>query len=482
MKRLGRLVLACAATGVGPACHGSQDASDASADAAAPVCALDVPTPPDWRLVADGAFLKDGLGRTVFLRGVNAGERSKFAPYIPFDYTSNDYASALESYMSRAESWGIDAMRIPFMWAALEPTEGTTGEAWLSMYQELVESAWAHGIYAVVDFHQDIYSEVYCGDGFPGWTVSDPPAPHHDCPGWQIEYVEDTAVQDAFDAFWSNTTGVQTKYLAAWDTMIQLFADTPGVLGFEPINEPASGTAPLKSFEQTTLTSFYASIATHMRSKAPRALVFVDTTEIDGVAVQTFLENPKAPGVVLAPHYYPFLKQSPVTGLETWTSVAAAWNVPVFLGEFSATSTSATGPAYIASVFAAVDSLGIAGATEWEYSVSSQLWNGENDSVVAPDGTEYPVAASLIRPYARAVAGTSVAQSWDGATKTFTFSYAPSSEATDVTELRVPSRAYPDGFTVSLEGGCYDASSASGEILLRPAPGAQRVSLSLVGK
>jgi endoglycosylceramidase len=487
MTRLARLALAGAAFGGLLACGSSaKDAADAGPPAAA-VCSLRAPAPPDWRLVAHGALLEDGLGRTVFLRGVNAGGRSKFAPYVPFDFASGDYASALESYMSRAESWGIDAMRVPFTWAALEPSSGATSEAWLSMYAELLESAWSHGIYAVVDFHQDVYSEVYCGDGFPGWTVSDPPAPHHDCPGWQLEYLEDTDVENAFDAFWGNTTGVQTKYLAAWDTMIHRFADTPGVLGFEPINEPSSGSASMKPFEEATLTKFYATVAAHMRAQAPRSLVFVDTTAVDGVAVQTSLEDPKVAGVVFAPHYYPLFKESPAgvkTGLETWQGVAASWNVPTFLGEFSAGNTATTGPAYIASVFAAVDAIGFAGATEWEYSVSNELWNSEGNSVVAADGTEYPVVASLIRPYARAVAGTSVEQSWDGSSLTFKLSYAPPSATggTDVTELRVPSRAYPHGFTVSLGGGCYDASSVKGEILVKPSAGVKKVTLSLLGK
>ena len=58
--------------------------------------------------------------------------------------------------------------------------------------------------------------------------------------------------------------------------------------------------------------------------------------------------------------------------------------------------------------------------TEWEYSVESQEWNDETDSVVAADGTEYPVAQALVRPFARAVAGDGIAQSWDGATFTLT--------------------------------------------------------------
>jgi len=28
-----------------------------------------------------------------------------------------------------------------------------------------------HGIYTIVDFHQDIISQKYCGDGIPAWLI-----------------------------------------------------------------------------------------------------------------------------------------------------------------------------------------------------------------------------------------------------------------------------------------------------------------------
>ncbi len=453
--------------------------------ATTPVCRLSAPQPSDWRLVADGTSLKDGLGRTVFLRGVNAGGRSKFAPYVPFDFASGRYTSALDAYMARAGSWGIDAMRAPFTWAALEPEEGQDDEAWLSMYAELLAAAWAHGIYTIIDFHQDIYSEVYCGDGFPGWTVANPPAPHHDCPGWSARYVGDANVVQAFDRFWENTTGVQTKYLAAWDRMIARFADTPGVLGFEPINEPAAGSQAETPFEAQTLTAFHMEVAAHMRAAAPRSLVFVDPAGINGITATTRLGNPGVAGVVFAPHYYPLGPTPPaavLSGLGKWADVGRAWNVPVWLGEFGASNTDPNAAAYVASVFAAADELGLSGAEDWEYSLSAQLWNSEANSVVAPDGAEYPVAQALIRPFARAIAGGAVTQSWDTTTRTFALSYVPANTATDVSEVRVPTRAFPTGYAVDIEGGCYDPTSVAGELLVMATAGTPMVNLTVTAK
>src|SRR4051812_47637321 len=89
-------------------------------------CAIDPPGPPsvDWRLRTDGTRLVDSLGRTVVLRGVDAGGRSKFAPFAPFDYPDGGYQSALDAYLDRAAAWGIDVLRVPFTWAAVEPQPG----------------------------------------------------------------------------------------------------------------------------------------------------------------------------------------------------------------------------------------------------------------------------------------------------------------------------------------------------------------------
>src|SRR5580700_447869 len=185
------IALACAcghasnASAPGPVDAAATDAGTADVDASdvqPGPCVITPPAPSDWRLQADGQVLRDALGRVVFLRGVDAGGRSKFAPYVPFDYASGQFTQALDQYMDRAASWGIDAMRLVFTWAALEPTHGQDDSAWLAQYQQLVDAAWARGIWTVVDFHQDVYSESFCGDGFPSWTIADAGPPEHDCP------------------------------------------------------------------------------------------------------------------------------------------------------------------------------------------------------------------------------------------------------------------------------------------------------------
>jgi endoglycosylceramidase len=457
----------CALVAISPGC-------DSSGTQPPHPCTLAAPQMTDWRLHTDGTLLRDALGRIVFLRGVDAGGRSKWAPYMPFEYT--DFTPALGAYLDRAASWGIDAIRVPFTWAALEPTEGTYDPDWLSRYQKLLDAAWARGIWTVVDFHQDVYSESFCGDGFPAWTV--PNATHHDCPDpqWSLEYLMDPEVQHAFDAFWAQGSPVQAKYVAAWDTMIGRFADEPGVLGFEPINEPGWGTQSVDTFEATTLTDFFTRMIAHVHAAAPRSLVFVDPTGLAGLSAQTSMHRPEG-DFVFAPHFYPILPRpdEALPGFQSWAKQGAQWNVPVWVGEFGLSHSLPVARDFLTAEFQALDATGLSGAC-WEYSVESSLWNGETNSLVAFDGTEYPDAAALVRPFARAVAGSDVSQQWDPATSTFTLSYAA---GPGITEIQLPERAYPEGHVVTLDAGCWDDTSVPGRLLIQSAASAGTVTVTV---
>ncbi|MGH7295819.1 MAG: hypothetical protein ACRELB_12830, partial [Polyangiaceae bacterium] len=69
---------------------------------------------------------------------------------------------------------------------------------------------------------------------------------------------------------------------------------------------------------------------------------------------------------------------------------------------------------------------------------------------------------------------------WDPAAGSFSLSYAPSaSSPTQVTEIQLPSRAFPAGYAVDVSNGCYDATSAPGRLLVQADPGATSVSVSI---
>jgi endoglycosylceramidase len=220
-----------------------------------------------------------------------------------------------------------------------------------------------------------------------------------------------------------------------------------------------------------------------MRAAAPKSLVFIDTPGLDGTSLTTSLGKPTGDGIVFAPHYYPVSTSNsdPTADLAAWQTIGQTWNVPVFVGEFGASHDSPQTAPFAVEVFNALDALSLSG-TEWEYSVESEEWNHEAFSLVAADGGEYPVAKSVQRPYARAVAGSAIAQTFDAASRAFTLTFTPSTTSTRVTEVSIPSALYPIGYDSVVTGGCGAASDSPGRFLIQPTAGATSVSLKITPK
>ncbi len=284
--------------------------SDASSpppatESGAPACIATLPTP-GWQLVTHGPRLLDSLGRIVSLRGVNAGGHSKQGPeHLPFDFTAGGFDAALALYLDRAVSWGVDVLRVPFTWAAVEPTKGADDEIYLKRFDALLDAAWARHIWVIVDFHQDVYGEQLCGDGFPSWTLANPGmSSKTNCSLWFSEYVLDADVKSSFDRFWNDSDGIQTAYRSLWDRMIARHKDRPGVIGFEVLNEPGWGNAVQSVFEATTLRDFFGTMAARVNAAAPASLVFFDLPGIDALNGTTSMQKPSGKNLVFAPHYY----------------------------------------------------------------------------------------------------------------------------------------------------------------------------------
>ena len=48
------------------------------------------------------------------------------------------------------------------MWPGVEPKEGIYNQSYLKKMVEFVDLAGKYGIYSLVEFHQDLFSDAFC--------------------------------------------------------------------------------------------------------------------------------------------------------------------------------------------------------------------------------------------------------------------------------------------------------------------------------
>ena len=113
--------------------------------------------------------LVDERGRQRIYHGLNVV--MKIAPYIPDLEKFSLDTSFSEVDMRNLREWGINSIRLGVMWAGVEPKKGKYNQTYLNLMRQLVDRAEAYNISVLVEFHQDLFSEKFCGDGVPMWAI-----------------------------------------------------------------------------------------------------------------------------------------------------------------------------------------------------------------------------------------------------------------------------------------------------------------------
>ena len=112
-------------------------------------------------------WLLDGHGRYVTIHGVNLSGSTKFPSSEAFPDTGDEISYVGKPFpVEEAHAWfaqiaglGFNTVRLLATWEAIEPdARGEYDEAYLDYYEEMVRIAGEHGIYVLVDMHQDLFS------------------------------------------------------------------------------------------------------------------------------------------------------------------------------------------------------------------------------------------------------------------------------------------------------------------------------------
>ncbi len=418
-------------------------------------------------------IMVDEAGRVVMLRGVNAGGRSKFPPFFPFD-PGDDFEAALEVYADAVADMGFNVVRLLIIYEAAEPVRGEYDQAYLDRYDLMVRAFAGRGILVVIDGHQDLYSRRFHGDGFPDWTLPEKYRGReqtHDRKVWNVGYFT-RPVLVSLQRFWSNKDNIRDGHVEFYRYLAERYRDEPAVIGFEPFNEPMPGWKGYLDYRgfHRDLYEYYERVAAAVQGVDAGYLVFADICAIENTGtINAGRPRPKINNLVLAPHYYDLgtfgrsLSKGgdmPVmrAGIGRHLKLARHWNVPVIFTEYGVSPGFMEAPIYIDELYSIFDDEFISG-TFWEASISGETWNHEDTSIFTPSGEVRKNAMPLCRPYPRRTAGIPLQLKYSREEGSFSYSYEPDHAIQSPTLIYLPPDLGKGEVTVTGAAWSYNEGS-----------------------
>lgn len=199
--------------------------------------------------------LVDQFGREVFFHGVNVVY--KIPPYIPRTDVFDPIHSFVEKDMQIISNLGFNVIRLGVMWPGAEPQQDQYNLTYYNTIRSIIDKAYGYGIYTILDMHQDVLAEQFCGEGAPAWAIRTGDAPSFpyplsssssqheknvDCTKhlWSDYYIAE-AVGVAFQNIYENKDRLLDYLAGFWFKTALEFKDQASVLGYELINEPWMG-------------------------------------------------------------------------------------------------------------------------------------------------------------------------------------------------------------------------------------------------
>jgi endoglycosylceramidase len=207
-------------------------------------------------------FIEKETGRQMFFHGVNA--IVKGFPYVPSTDAFDIDISLVDQDHALLADLGVNVYRLGTMWKGAEPIKDQFNQTYFNQLKVIVEKASSYGIYSLLDMHQDVISEKFCGEGIPDYVAiptdenfaepvdsiytdraEDGFPTRADCAkhGW-ASYYNTKATSSVFQNMYNSvdTAGSTLAYWGRfWMKVTEQFNQNSAVLGYELINEPWAG-------------------------------------------------------------------------------------------------------------------------------------------------------------------------------------------------------------------------------------------------
>lgn len=461
--------------------------------AAAAALAAGSPAMAAGGLRPDGRWLKDRYGRVVIVHGLEVAHKQP--PYVPAPASFDDQDG------QNLHDWGFDAVRLAWFWDGLEHRRGSIDQAYVD---ELVREGRVlsdHGVYTLLEAHQDLYGAPVRGRGFPDWaTLTDgvpllPPS---------AADIEAPATDRAFDNLYANTDGIATAFGHAWAVMAHAFRDNPRMLGYDLFNEPYAGSqfpscvvpAGCPAFDLTSLAPIENRLAAAVRTQDPRSIVFYEPHIYFDFGVGSFLPAPPAASgpagfafhlYCLAPIFtgqpdhesqapgYQSCPEEDAHVLANGEATAKGMGVPPLMDEFGDTQDLTN----VERQIELADSH-LMGWMFWSYKDWVDAPGGAGSGALFDDSDDDATLRTakllvLSRPYAQATAGIPLAYSFDPASATMRYRFRPDHAIAAPTVVYVGRLHYPHGYDAAITGGRAVSAPGADRLRIEPRPGAHEV-------
>lgn len=494
-----------------------------------------------------GPFLEDRYGRVVLMHGVDLVYKE-----APFEVVVSGKGPNVltDAEAARMAGLGFDVVRLGIIWKGLEPgtlgidspsvcTEGSprpngagqfdqaTFESYLQRLDATIALLAKYGVYSLIDMHQDVYSNVFGGEGAPDWAVCTDgvtPRPKLNVPDWSVN-LQGPGVGTAYAHFWRNDVvgNLQGEFDSVWTKVAAHFRGNPWVVGYDPFNEPwdesLPPTAPSSVFD-AELQCFYTGrsdpgvnqagqaiscppddpsvgLIPRIEAADPGHLVFYEGDFETDSGVPNNIGPMPFPRLVANFHDYCFLHVPNGPEPPDFGSVCAPFENDVFDGwskdrSNDSTSEQPAGPAWFLTEFgASTDTADLARITSdadahlvgwmyWQW-INYDDPTGSHSSALWPPRAATPSQfAVLSQTYAQAIAGTPTSMTFDQSSAAFSLSYAPNATVTEPTVIFVPlSEHYQRGYCAKVTGGRVTSLPGAEHLDVVNAPGATEVQVSV---
>ncbi len=489
-----------------------------------------------------GPYLYDQEGRVVFLHGVNAVyKRPPYelypAPGKPWNFTAAD-----ASLMARL---GFNVVRLGMTWKGLEPgtapandpaicAPGAPGDpgqfnpavvlSYLTKLKQTVDLLGRYHIFSLLDMHQDVYNEMFDGEGAPNWAVCTNSLPNTEPPGrWSSNYA--TAAADvAYAHFWNNDVvgNLQGEYDRVWAEVASFFRSDPWVVGYDPFNEPFSVSLVSGVDEQfdAQLECFYTGTALigqpshgappitcpfddpamgvlpQILAADPTHVVFYEPDIFGRRGRTNFVGPMNFPNLVFNVHIYCSYR-SGKTGNPTDIAACASQETRSLTTRSEdrrdlGSTSQPGGPAWFVSEFGATSSSALlrsltgdedrflVGWAYWSWKFYRDPTGSAAEALVTAKGTLRSTARVLSRAYPQAIAGRPRSMMSNPTTGAFKLQYVPERTVHAPTLIFVPVQIhYPSGYCTRVSGGSVISKPGASILQIQNARGARVVTVTV---